>query len=94
MIMLESLYLSVTGGAIGMAISGIVIAATSRNGINLVKYSEGLEAMGFSAHLFPVIDTPFFIITSLLIMLTGILSAIYPARKALKMNPLEALRTD
>lgn len=94
MIMLESLYLSVTGGAIGMVLSGIVIAATARNGINLVKYSEGMEAMGFSAHLYPVIDTPFFIITSLLIVLTGILSALYPARKALNTNPLDALRTD
>ncbi len=94
MIMYESLYLSLTGGAAGMAISGIVIAATARNGINLVRYSEGMEAMGFSAHLFPVIDTPFFLLTSLLIVLTGILSAIYPARKALKLNPLEALRTD
>ncbi len=94
MIMLESVFLSLTGGAAGMAISAIVIAVTTKNGINLVKYSEGMEAMGFSAHLFPTIDAPFFFITSLLIVLTGILSAIYPARKALKLNPLEALRTD
>ena len=77
-----------------MAFSAMVIAVTTKNGINLVKYSEGMEAMGFSAHLFPTIDAPFFFITSLLIVLTGILSAIYPARKALKLNPLEALRTD
>ncbi len=94
MIMLESVFLSLTGGAAGMAISAIVIAATAKNGINLVKYSEGMEAMGFSAHLFPTIDAPFFIMTSLLIVLTGILSAVYPARKALNLNPLDALRTE
>ena len=94
MIMLESVFLSITGGVAGMVISGVVITTTAKNGINLVKYSEGMEAMGFSAHLFPVIDAPFFIMTSLLIVLTGILSAVYPARKALKMNPLDALRTD
>jgi ABC-type lipoprotein release transport system permease subunit len=94
MIMLASVYLSVSGGAAGMVISGIVIAATAKNGINLVTYAEGMEAMGFSAHLYPSIDLPFFIMTSLLIILTGVFSAIYPARKALRLNPLEAIRTD
>lgn len=94
MIMLESVFLSVVGGIMGMAVSGIVIAVTAKNGINLVKYSEGLEAFGYSAHLFPTIDVQFFITTSLLIVLTGILSSIYPARKALKLNPVDAIRIE
>ena len=51
MIMLESIFLSIVGGFAGMAVSGIVIAITGRTGINLVKYSEGMEAFGYSAHL-------------------------------------------
>jgi putative ABC transport system permease protein len=94
MIMLESVFLSIVGGIMGMAVSGAVIAATAKKGINLVKYSEGMEAIGYSAHLFPTIDAQFFITTSVLIVLTGILSAIYPARKALKLNPVDAIRVD
>lgn len=94
MIMMESVFLSVTGGLAGMAISSLVIAATARNGINLVRYSEGMEAFGYTAHLYPAIDPPFFLITSLLIVITGILSSVYPARKALKLKPVEAIRTD
>jgi ABC-type lipoprotein release transport system permease subunit len=94
MIMLESIFLSIVGGFAGMAVSEIVIAITGKTGINLVKYSEGMEAMGYSAHLFPTIDAQFFITTTILIVLTGVISAIYPARKALKLNPVEAIRTE
>jgi len=92
MIMLESIFLSVVGGFAGMAVSEVVIAITGKTGINLMKYSEGMEAFGYSAHLFPTIDPQFFITTTILIVLTGIISAIYPARKALKLNPVEAIR--
>lgn len=92
MIMLESIFLSVVGGFAGMAVSGAVIGITGHTGINLVKYSEGLEAFGYSAHLYPTIGADFFIMLTVLIVLTGILSSIYPARKALQLNPVEALR--
>ncbi len=94
MIMLESIFLSIVGGFAGMAVSEIVIAITGKTGINLMKYSEGMEAIGYSAHLFPTIDAQFFISTTILIVLTGIISSIYPARKALKLNPVEAIRTE
>jgi len=92
MIMLESIFLSIVGGVAGMAVSGIVIAITGHTGINLVKYSEGMEAFGYSAHLYPSIGAEFFVTLTILIVVTGIVSAIYPARKALKLNPVEALR--
>jgi len=92
MIMLESIFLSIVGGFAGMAVSAIVIAITNHTGINLVKYAEGLEAFGYSAQLYPTIGADFFIMLTVMIVITGIVSAIYPARKALQLNPVEALR--
>jgi len=94
MIMLESVFLSLVGGVSGMLISQVLISLTARRGINFASYAEGLEAMGVTAHIYPVISGSFFILVTALIVLTGILSAIYPALKALKLNPVEALRTE
>jgi len=94
MIMLESVFLSVLGGVVGMLIATAAIELTARNGINFLQYAEGMEAFGYSAHVFPEITASFFIMMTVLVIVTGILSSVYPALKALRLNPVEAIRTE
>ena len=94
MIMTESVFLSLIGGVAGMAISWIVIRLTSEKGINFRSMEEGFEALGYSAHIYPDIGPDFFLIVTGLIIITGILSSVYPAIKALKLDPADALRTE
>ena len=94
MIMPESIFLSLTGGVFGMIVSKLFILLTASTGISFSGYTEGLEAMGYGSTIYPEISNGFFIIVTIMIILTGILSAIYPAYKALKLNPADALRSE
>jgi len=95
MIMLETVFLGLTGSVIGMILCYLLIWVTGTTGVDLsALYKEGLEAFGFSAMVYPTIGWESFFQIMFMVILTGILAAIYPARKALKLNPAEALRVD
>jgi len=95
MIMLETVFLGLTGAFIGMALSYGLIWYTGRTGLDLTSlYQEGFEAIGFSPMIYPTIGWQSFFQLILLVLLTGVLASIYPARKAMKLNPSEALRID
>jgi len=94
MIMTESVFLSLTGGALGIILSNIVIALQPKKGLSVASMKEGFEGMGFSVDIYPSIGADLLILVTVLIIITGILSSIYPALKALKMDPADALRTE
>lgn len=94
LIMLESVFMSLTGGIIGIIIGVVVIWYMNRTGINLGSLSEGFEKLGYSPMLYPSLDLVFFINLTLMVIVTGILASIYPAKRALKLRPAEAIRND
>ncbi len=94
MVVLETIFLSVVGGVTGIAIAVTLTALTHKTGLNLSMWAEGLNSMGFDAIIYPVIDFQTVLVVTVLVIITGILSAIYPARKAIKLNPAEAIRIE
>ncbi len=94
MIILESVMLTVTGGIFGIGLGALVTKFFETTPINLSMFSEGLESYGYAAVVYTSLKPEMLVIISILVVITGLLSAIYPARKALKLNPAEATRTD
>lgn len=94
MLMLETVLLTMTGGLLGVLLGLIVSWATQKNGIDLSFYAKGLEDMGYSSLVFPVIVPKMIAVIGFLVLITGIVASIYPARKALKYKPAEAIRID
>lgn len=94
MIMYETIFLTIVGAIIGMIISYIIVQITSRTGINFSAIAEGMEAMGWAAKVYPNISISFFAGITIMVIITGIIASISPTRKAIKMNPVDALKTD
>jgi ABC-type lipoprotein release transport system permease subunit len=94
MIMLESIFLSLSGGVLGMIIGGAISLYVASKGLDMSAYAGAWEAYGVSSVIHPVLKFNFFFATAFMVILTGILASLYPARKALKLNPSDALRSD
>ncbi len=93
LIMIETIFLSITGGIIGMLLGAASIWLTAQKGINLSLFSQGLSSYGISSHLFPGLPVEFYPILFVMIIITALASAVYPAVKAIKLNPASAIRT-
>lgn len=92
MIMLETIYLALVGGPIGLLIGYFTIEWTGNAGIDMSMFSEGLSSYGFSTMVYPELDSGYYLPITLMTIITAILSAIYPAIRALRLKPSEAIR--
>jgi len=95
MILLETVYLSTIGGVVGALIGYGVSIIYETRGIDLSKlYGQGLAAYGYDPVIYTYITFDVVINVTIMVIITGIIAALFPARKALKLNPAEAIRTD
>lgn len=92
MIMVESILLSLTGGAVGMAISAVILSILSKTGIDFGMWAEGLGALGYSSIIYPKTTVGNYVTITVLVIITGMVASLWPARRALKLKPVEALR--
>jgi ABC-type lipoprotein release transport system permease subunit len=93
MIILETISLSLFGGILGMIMASILIAYFRNAGIDLSSFAEGFNEWNLSPVLQPILPAVFYLTITLMIVATAILSAIYPAIKAIRLIPARAIRT-
>ncbi len=92
MIMLETIFLSIVGGLLGLIISIGAIQYYGHYGLSLDAIKAGYNSLGFSSVIYPQASIDFYLGSTILVIITAILASIYPARKALKLNPAEAIQ--
>lgn len=92
LVVLETLLLSFAGLPLGLLLGHLTIAVTSRTGISLTGVEKGMAELGLQSTIYPVPVPEYFLPVALLVAVLGLLSSLYPARKALKLNPIESMR--
>ncbi len=92
MIMLETILLMLTGSFVGLVLSFAIVNFFEKFGIDLSRFASGMSGFGFSSMVYPFLETSAYFRIVIMVIIAGIISSIVPARKALKLNPSEAIR--
>ncbi len=92
MIMFETLFLALVGGPIGIVLAYLTVAYFGQAGIDLSIVGEGMSSFGADSIMYPMIDPSYYPQIAIMVIITALIAAIFPARKALKLKPAEAVR--
>jgi len=93
MIMLETICLALVGALFGEVLSVLIINYFNKTGIDLSSVAEGMESVGYAVVTYPMLEPYRYLQITVLVIITSVLASIYPAFKALKLHPAEAIRT-
>ena len=92
MIMLETLFITISGCVIGLPLAWLSIVFFGYKGIDLSAFAEGLAAFGYGDIVYPKLDGIYYFEIGFMALLATMIASIYPARKALQLKPAEAIR--
>jgi ABC-type antimicrobial peptide transport system permease subunit len=61
-------------------------------GVDLSSKKDGLAEIGIQSIIYPEIVPEYYIIIAIMVVTTALIASILPAIRALKLNPVEAIR--
>jgi ABC-type lipoprotein release transport system permease subunit len=91
MIELEALILGVLGTITGLAAGLLLDLMLAHSGINLSLFSAGLKAIGVGAVIYPALSFSDIINAVFPMPFVAVLGAVYPAYKAIRLQPIYAI---
>jgi ABC-type lipoprotein release transport system permease subunit len=91
MILAESLILTAVGLGLGYGVAVAAVAAL-HDGIDLSFWASGLTAAGIGTRIVPVIRSYDVVIPIGIAMLTAVVASLWPALRAARLRPAEAVR--
>lgn len=90
-VVIESTLIMLAGVIIGLGIGGTLVHLL-RDGIDLSQWAAGVEMAGMRSLLVPRLHGADLLLVAGLSLALGVLASLYPAWRAVRINPLEALR--
>lgn len=89
-VIVESLLLLCIGLALGNALAWILVTGL-KDGIDISGVAQGMEMMGASSILYPVLNMRDVITANVVVLVLGFLASLSPAWRASRYQPVEAI---
>ncbi len=89
-VIVESLLLLCIGLALGNAVAWIMVTSL-KDGIDISGVAQGMEMMGASSILYPVLNMRDVITANVVVLVLGFLASLSPAWRASRYQPVEAI---
>ncbi len=93
MVVGEALMVTLMGLLAGFALAGVFVFALS-DGLDMSRFAKGLGSFGMGTHIVPVLTTNDFTIPAAVALATALLASAWPAIRAVRLRPAEAVRHD
>jgi len=91
LVCIESLVLTTLGLAVGLGLALGGVAALA-DGIDLSRWAEGLEAYGIGTRIVPTLRVDDLTVPLLAAAITALVASLWPALRAARLRPAEAVR--
>jgi len=93
MILLETLFLMLTALPIGLLAGWGAVTYFGKFGLDFGEgFDDAFQSVGMSSKIYPFLEWDYYPVVIVLVVIAAFLAALYPARKATKLNPAEAIR--
>lgn len=91
LVIFEAVNLGLVGLAVGIAASQVCILILAATGIDFSFYMESVRAWGTGAVIYPSLKSMDIFACAVIVLANTLVAALYPAVKAARIKPLEAL---
>ncbi len=92
MVLFESFFIGLIGLISGTVLGGALIYYFSIHGVDLGMFSKALETIGLERYIYPQFSATGIYYSTVSVLITIIITALYPAYRSYKLQPTEALK--
>ncbi len=92
LVLLESIVMTGVGTLLGLAVGVPIVLWLGEVGIDLTSFADGLTEFGIGTTVYTSIELRDVVLPVVVALVTAVLAALWPAWKAVRLRPAEAIR--
>ena len=92
LVLLESILMTVSGAILGLAVGIPIVLWIGHVGLDLSRFASGLTEFGMGTTVYARIELRDVVLPVVVALITAVVAALWPAWKAVRLRPAEAIR--